>query len=826
MEIILKEYSLNGKWKLCPDKEDRGKELGYCLNEIDTSQWLSVDIPCHWEVAIPAFYKNNPEIVWCRKEFTLEEIGGPDELESKLIRVIFKGVFYYAEVYLNGQFLGSHEGYFEPFSFIINPYLQEKNILTIIVKCFDEQNRGNKKQVLGTFGHWDLSDPHANAGGIWNDVVITVSKKIAIERVRKITTLKNIKLAKENIYIKISALENIDTLIKISYIPKNFQGQSFQKEFSIIIQQGIQEYAFELEISNPELWWTYDYGSQNLYLMDVKCYIRESEQEEVILDKYQFQTGIKEFQLEQSGRNGEKWKIYFNKKQFFPKGTNYPPWQRLQTATKENFKKDLQLFKEANMNILRIHAHLSRPEFYEACNEEGILLWQDLPLQWTYHKKVFPEIKRQAKIAVETHQSHPAIGIWCAHNEPFFAPDMAIIKKSVIVFISTIGIAFFLGIVVKRCLSPSLRSSFLATLLGIMTGAGIIFLILWLAGKLYDLYPFGLFSNSNSAQLDPDLYLIIKQVEQGQNGVIPYSGICELPYLTIFRSPKFDPKIFGFHKCYTDFHYYAGWYNGSHRNDYRYHIKWWGLHGKLREKARFVTEYGVESFPILENFIKFHPAPSSWPPTSAWWKPLIEDRRFQKHILDKYVKPNQYISLADYITATQEWHAECVKATTEMFRQIKYRPLAGLITFLGMDCFPSISMGFIDSYRTPKKVYQVVKEIFEPLYVMVDWPKKEYKIGEVYQSTIYVSNDYWENIPNLEISYKLFTSKEVILENGIFNIPVDSDCVAEVGSITFQIPAEKYLILEFSWYDPKQNGKRLCNTYQFDIGMSRWKQNY
>ena len=146
-------FSLDGKWKIEADPNDIGKELGFFSPEIDSSSWQEVNIPCHWELEVPHYYKANPEIIWARKEFLLKDIGGRTKLESKLIYLYFKGIFYYADIYLNGYSLGHHEGYFKPFGFLINSYLKSENVLIIRVACMNEKDLGSKKQILGTFGH-------------------------------------------------------------------------------------------------------------------------------------------------------------------------------------------------------------------------------------------------------------------------------------------------------------------------------------------------------------------------------------------------------------------------------------------------------------------------------------------------------------------------------------------------------------------------------------------------------------------------------------------------------------------------------------------------
>jgi len=81
---------------------------------------------------------------------------------------------------------------------------------------------------------------------------------------------------------------------------------------------------------------------------------------------------------------------------------------------------------EAGLDLLRVHAHVSRPELYDAADERGMLLWQDLPLQWGYAPGVRRPAVRQAREAVDLLGHHPSIAVWCGHNEPMaIDPDAA-----------------------------------------------------------------------------------------------------------------------------------------------------------------------------------------------------------------------------------------------------------------------------------------------------------------------------------------------------------------------------------------------------------------
>jgi hypothetical protein len=103
--------------------------------------------------------------------------------EAQMLR--FTGVNYKAHVFLNGDFVGSHEGFFAPFEFDITPHLRARaNELLVLVEN-DAITRGNQswhqdaegeKLYAATFLGWDEPEVawhHCPSGmGIWGRVLI------------------------------------------------------------------------------------------------------------------------------------------------------------------------------------------------------------------------------------------------------------------------------------------------------------------------------------------------------------------------------------------------------------------------------------------------------------------------------------------------------------------------------------------------------------------------------------------------------------------------------------------------------------------------------
>jgi beta-mannosidase len=72
--------------------------------------------------------------------------------------------------------------------------------------------------------------------------------------------------------------------------------------------------------------------------------------------------------------------------------------------------------------MLRIHGHVTRPEVYAAADEAGLMLWQDVPLQWGYARGARKPAAAQARALVDLLGHHPSVVVWCGHNEPYPGP--------------------------------------------------------------------------------------------------------------------------------------------------------------------------------------------------------------------------------------------------------------------------------------------------------------------------------------------------------------------------------------------------------------------
>ncbi|NJN68674.1 MAG: glycoside hydrolase [Chloroflexaceae bacterium] len=377
-------------------------------------EWLPITVPAHWQQH-PALETHTGNVVY-RCHFAAPAL--PDRLQAlppQSVRFWLRvnGVFYWSQPYFNGADLGCHEGYFDPYEHDITALLQPDNTLLMEVSCPEERNKRGKRMITGVFSHWDCLDPHANPGGIWLPVELHASGPTRIQAVRCHSEAFNDRFAQLRYAVDLDAAEAGPITLRWTIAPRTFEGdpQTIEQQRTLR-HPGPQTLEGMMKLRNPRLWWSHDLGHPDLYTITLEVL-----QNATVSDAHRFAFGVRRFEL----RN---WIAHLNGVRLFIKGSNYAPGDmRIATMTAERAHHDLRLARECHMNFLRVHAHVEHPTFYEAANEAGVLLWQDMPLQWLYQAKTLPEARRQAHAMVNLLANHPAVVTWCMHNEPLFVAD-------------------------------------------------------------------------------------------------------------------------------------------------------------------------------------------------------------------------------------------------------------------------------------------------------------------------------------------------------------------------------------------------------------------
>ena len=399
---------LDGRWQYIIDTDD-----SFSIEDILSKQSTIIDemeIPSNWQLQGLDNYSGS---VWFVKRFN------ENDSDTNIKVLEFFGVDYIADVWLNGQYLGSHEGYFQKFIFDVSEILlPEDNVLVVKVNSPYEKPGDvwplKKKAIKGVLNHHDCrpgawnpkKGQDKNTGGIWNSVNLYCGYPVYLEQV-KITSKVSVKNKTAEVDIKIKHLNNIK-------IASNFKAQleitdprgKVQKiNITLRKSKGANISECNILLKDIYLWQTFDTGIPYLYQINISS---------EYFEEYNCAYGFKKVKLDKDNA------FYLNNKKLFLKGTNLIAEQLLSSLTEGRIQNIVSLIKEANINAVRVHAHINREELYSEFDRQGILVWQDFTLQWTYEEsdKFYKNAVKQIKDMVNQLYNHTSIAFWCCHNEP------------------------------------------------------------------------------------------------------------------------------------------------------------------------------------------------------------------------------------------------------------------------------------------------------------------------------------------------------------------------------------------------------------------------
>ncbi len=288
--------------------------------------------------------------------------------DSGEVYVRFKGVNQSAEVYVNGRRVGSHQGGYTAFGFMITPYLNFTGRNTLWVRV----NNARDLNVMPLTGNFNIY------GGIYRDVELIVTPKVHISHTQYATSgvkVTPLVVTKSKATVSISAKfegssgNNVD----IRYRLKDGSGMvidTLQKNMKFGIQ-GELEHQWEAKINSPRLW----NGTIDPYQYSVEVEAISDSNGKTHRDIVVEDFGLRYFSVNSDNEfmlNGEVYPI---------RGvTRVEDVAMLGSAIySEQHKTDLSLMLEMGVNAIRLAYYPQSREFIEMCDREGIIVWTEIP---------------------------------------------------------------------------------------------------------------------------------------------------------------------------------------------------------------------------------------------------------------------------------------------------------------------------------------------------------------------------------------------------------------------------------------------------------------
>ncbi|MGZ4717451.1 MAG: glycoside hydrolase family 2 protein [Acidimicrobiales bacterium] len=405
---MVSHVDLSGTWRAAP--ADEAGRRDYQDPAFDDTSWALATVPGHWR-SNPAFADTDGPVLH-RTTFAGPGPFGPgaDGGTDRRSWLVLDGVFYTSDVWLDGTYLGDTEGYFFPHAFEVTDALAaaSEHTLALEVACPRPSDLTAKRNLTGVFQHWDQLDQGWNPGGIWRPVRLEQSGPVRIRHARVRCGDVNDERAIVSLRAVLDTVEARSVDLVTTIAPRGSRGQAVEVRRSQPLAAGENRVEWTVAVPDPQLWWPHALGDQPLYDVHVAVLTESGASS----DERRWPLGLRTVEL-------RDWIATVNGERLFLKGTNLGPTRMaLAEAEPAEIAGDIDLALDAGLDLVRVHGHISRPELYAAADEAGMLVWQDLPLQWGYSRTVRQEARRQAREAVDLLAHHPSLFLWCGHNEP------------------------------------------------------------------------------------------------------------------------------------------------------------------------------------------------------------------------------------------------------------------------------------------------------------------------------------------------------------------------------------------------------------------------
>ncbi len=349
----------------------------------------------------------------------------------------FGGIDCFAEIYVNGQHVGTADNMLIAHSYDITDALNPSDENTVEVYIRSSVIEGRKyipptisinfaqvesvyvRRAPHTYG-WDIM-PRLVSAGLWRDVELEVLKPAHIRDVHWYTTAVDAANKRAAVFL--------DWTIAL---PVELQDGKLSVEFSLT--RGGKQAAYGrtlvsshagrhiMGIENADLWWPRGYGEAALYDAEVKLLDEKGN----IVDTDRRRIGLRTVRLDftdtHSAEKPGRFCFIVNGEKIFARGSNWTPMDALHSRDPQLLEKTFELVTDLNCNMIRSWGGnvYEDTRFYDLCDENGVMVWQDFGMGCTFYsqrQEFARAIEREVEAVVMKLRSHPSIALWSGNNE-------------------------------------------------------------------------------------------------------------------------------------------------------------------------------------------------------------------------------------------------------------------------------------------------------------------------------------------------------------------------------------------------------------------------
>jgi beta-mannosidase len=385
----------------------------------------------------PFFGTNEAKLQWIGDtdwEYRTQIPMPPSTLQSRHIDLVFEGLDAYARVYLNDVLVLTADNQFRTWRVDAKPVLKAgDNTLRVVFPAQDKaaQTIAGKDPWFGrnsvaaksyirkaAYEHgWDWGPAFVTVG-IWKPVRLELWTRTRIEDFHIQQTdvsASSAHLAAE-VELQSDRTESVALTIASAAPDGTAALPRITQRFQL--HAGSNHLLVPLQMEHPHLWFPAGYGEQPLYRFTATVSDNGSPQVR------RLRIGIRSLQLRRDpDRWGRSFEFVVNGIPIFAKGADVIPSDSFANrVTSEKYRAMLQSAKDANMNMVRLWGggYYEADEFYDLCDELGIMIWHDFMFgnDWQPGAYDFEQgVEKEAEDQLRRLRNHPSIVVWCGNNE-------------------------------------------------------------------------------------------------------------------------------------------------------------------------------------------------------------------------------------------------------------------------------------------------------------------------------------------------------------------------------------------------------------------------
>jgi len=371
-----------------------GAEICYYPVLIFNDMMQPITVPGTWETQLGKDYTGYDGVGWYFSSFDL-----PDMTAGKQYILTFEAIDYYAEIWINGRFITSHEDGYSPIVIDLYEYndvIQSKGN-HLAVRVTDQSTAPNAefplKQTLAGFFHDSVG---INFAGIWNDVYLTLR---GLARVSDLTVRTDIECMTAKI---IADLKNVGKNAVVDAVFSVLDGEKVISSITINdVNVGKNKTAVvssEITCLGAKLW---EISAPELYTARV-----ELKSGEEIIDVSETSFGFTAVRAE-----GDK--VLFNNRPIKMNGilSWLGNWEQISPKyTAEEFTRQIRELKKLGFNAIKFCLVVPQEEIMDICDREGIYVYIEYPV-WNpvqtdaFYERAYSQMERFLHMS----KNHPSV---------------------------------------------------------------------------------------------------------------------------------------------------------------------------------------------------------------------------------------------------------------------------------------------------------------------------------------------------------------------------------------------------------------------------------